>query len=72
MILNLKGNRFQLNVRNKFFTVSVVRGWNRLPKELMAAPSPAVFESRRDGALSNLIWSKVSMPMAERFELHDF
>jgi len=30
-----------------------------------------VFEVRLDGALSNLIWWKVSLPMAEGLEIDD-
>ncbi|KAK4831240.1 hypothetical protein QYF61_016472, partial [Mycteria americana] len=32
----------------------VVRHWNRLPREVVAAPSLEVFKARLDGALSNL------------------
>jgi len=32
----------------------VVRYWNRLPREVVAAPSLEVFRARLDGALSNL------------------
>ena len=42
----------------------VVKHWNRLPTEAVAAPSLAVFKAGLDGALSNLVWWKVSLPMA--------
>jgi len=51
----LKEGRFRLDIRKKFFTMRVVRHWNRLPRETMAAPSLAVFKARLDGALSNLV-----------------
>ena len=51
----LKEGRFRLDVRKKFFTVRVVRQWNRLPREAVAAPSLEVFKARLDGALSNLV-----------------
>jgi len=41
-----------------------VRPWPRLPREAVAAPSLAVLKARLDGALSNLGWWKVSLPMA--------
>ena len=51
----LKEGRFRLAIRKKFFPVSVVRQWNRLPREAVAAPSLAVFQARLDGALSTLV-----------------
>jgi len=49
----------------------VVRPWPRLPREAVAAPSLAVFKARLDGALSNLVYWKVSLPMAWGLELDD-
>jgi len=49
----------------------VVRQWNRLPRGAVAAPSLAVFKARLDGASSNLLWWKVSLPMAGGLELGD-
>lgn len=40
--------------------VMVVRHWNRLPKEGVDVPAPAVFKARLDKALSNLFWWEVS------------
>ncbi|KFQ83840.1 hypothetical protein N337_00788, partial [Phoenicopterus ruber ruber] len=51
----LKEGRFRLDRRKKFFTVRVVRHWNRLPREVVNAPSLEVFKARFDGALSNLV-----------------
>ncbi|KFZ57896.1 hypothetical protein N321_01605, partial [Antrostomus carolinensis] len=51
----LKEGRFRLDIRKKFFTVRVVRHWNRLPKEVVDAPSLEVFKARLDEALSNLV-----------------
>ena len=47
--------RFRLDVRKKFFTVRLVRHWNRLPREAVDAPSVEAFKARLDGALSNLV-----------------
>ncbi|KFR16781.1 hypothetical protein N306_08753, partial [Opisthocomus hoazin] len=51
----LNGGRFRLEIRKKFFTMRVVRHWNRLPREAVAAPSLEAFKARLDGALSNLV-----------------
>jgi len=51
----LKEGRFRLEIRKKFFTMRVVKHWNRLPREAVAASSLAVFKARLDGALSNLV-----------------
>ncbi|KFM14098.1 hypothetical protein AS27_05525, partial [Aptenodytes forsteri] len=51
----LKEGRFRLAIRKKFFTMGVVRHWNRLPREVVDDPSLEVFKARLDGALSNLV-----------------
>jgi len=51
----LKDSRCRLDIRKNFFTMKVVRHWNRLPREAVTAPSLAVFKARLDGALSNLV-----------------
>ncbi|KGL98245.1 hypothetical protein N301_13202, partial [Charadrius vociferus] len=51
----LEEGRFRLNIRKKFFTLRVVRHWNRLPREGVEAPSLEVFKARLDVALGNLV-----------------
>ncbi|KFR14092.1 hypothetical protein N306_07907, partial [Opisthocomus hoazin] len=51
----LKEGRFRLDIRKKFFTMRVVKHWNRLPREAVDVPSLEVFKARLDGALSNLV-----------------
>ncbi|KFQ13792.1 hypothetical protein N330_07627, partial [Leptosomus discolor] len=46
--------RFRLGIK-KFFTLRVVRRWNRLPKEVVDAPPLELFKTTLDGALSNLV-----------------
>jgi len=56
----LKESRLQLAMRKKFFTLTVVKHWPRMPREMGDAPSLEIFKARLDGALSNLIQWKMS------------
>jgi len=49
----------------------VVKHWPRLPREAVAAPSLAVLKARLDGALSTLVWWKMSLLMAGGLEPDD-
>jgi len=53
--VKLKEGRFRLDVRKKFFTVRVVKHWNKFPREAVEAPSLETFKVRLDGTLSNLV-----------------
>ena len=44
-----------LDIRKQFFTVRVVRHWNRLPSEVMSPLPGGVLKARLDGAVSNLV-----------------
>ncbi|KFU93617.1 hypothetical protein M959_01528, partial [Chaetura pelagica] len=51
----LKEGMFRLDIRKKFFTMRVVRYWNRLPREVVDAPSLQVFKAGLDKALCSLV-----------------
>jgi len=48
-----------------------VKHWNRLPREVVGAPSLETFKARLDRALSNLIWLKMSLLIAGAVGLDD-
>jgi len=39
----------------------VVKHWNRLPRDMVDAPSLETFKARLDRALSNLVYLKMSL-----------
>ncbi|KFW09818.1 hypothetical protein N326_02517, partial [Eurypyga helias] len=51
----INAGRFRLDIKQKFFTMRVVRHWNRLPREAVDVPSLEVFKARLNEALSNLV-----------------
>ena len=51
----LKEGISRLHLRGKFFTEREVRCWNRMPRQVVDAPSLGVFKARLDGALGNLL-----------------
>lgn len=53
--LKLKEGGFRLDISKKFFTVRMLRHWNRLPRGVMNSLSLEVFKTRLDGALSNMV-----------------
>jgi len=42
-------------MRKKFFTMRVVKHWNRLLREVVEAPSLETFKARLDRALKSLV-----------------
>ena len=52
----LKEGRFRLDIKGKkLFTERVVRSWNRLPREIVDAPSLEVFKASLGEALGSLV-----------------
>ena len=70
-VFKLEEGTFRLDVRKKFFTVSVVRHWNILPSEIVGALSLEALKARLDEVFSNLVYREVSLPIAEGLELGD-
>ncbi|KFZ61078.1 hypothetical protein N338_03225, partial [Podiceps cristatus] len=51
----LTERRYRLDIRKKFFTMQVVKRWNKLPREMVEVRSLDTFKVRLDVALGNLI-----------------
>ena len=49
----------------------MVTHWNRLPKEVVGAPSLEAFKARLDVALGSLVWWWANLPIAEGLKLDD-
>ena len=60
----LRQGRFRLDLWKKFFTQSVVMHCNRLPKEVVDAPSLEAFKARLDVALGSLVWWLATLHIA--------
>ena len=69
--LKLRQGRFRLDIRRKFFTQRVVTHWNRLPKEVVDAPSLEALKARLDVALGSLVWWLVTLHIAGGLKLTD-
>lgn len=59
------------DVREKLFTVRVVRCWKRLPRLVLDAPSLEMFKARLDGTLGSLSWWVATLPVAGGLEVSD-
>ena len=53
--LKQRQGRFRLDIRNKVFTQRMVMHWNKLPKEVVNAPSLEAFKARLHVALGSLV-----------------
>ena len=58
-------------MRRNFFTQRVVTHWNRLPKDVVDAPSLEALKGRLDVALGSLVWWLVTLHRAGRLKLDD-
>ena len=60
-----------MDIRRKFFTQKVLKHWNRLPKEVVGAPSLDAFEARLDVTLGILVWRLATLHIAGCLKLDD-
>ena len=67
----LRQGRFRLDIRRKFFTQRMVIHWNRLPKEVVDAPSLEAFKARLVVALGSLVWWLATLYIAAELKPDD-
>ena len=53
--VKLQQGKFRLDIRKMFFTERVVMYWNRLPREVVTAPSLSEFKRCLDCAFSHMV-----------------
>ena len=53
--MKLRQGKLRLDIRKRFFTERVVGHWNRLPREVLTAPSLSQVKERLDDALSHTV-----------------
>jgi len=51
----LRQGRFRVDIRKHCLTTRVVKHWNRLPREVVDAPSLSVSKRHLDNALNNVL-----------------
>jgi len=51
----LREGGFRLIIKEKYFTMSLLKHQNRLPRDMVPAPSLESFKVRLDGALNNMV-----------------
>jgi len=68
----LREVRFRLDIRNKSFTVRVVRHWNGLSRDMVNAPSLETFKARLDQVLGSLTCAVLSLCIAGQLDLMAF
>ena len=53
--MKLHQGKFRLDIRKRFFTERVVGHCNRLPREVVMAPSLSEFKEHLDDTLSHMV-----------------
>ena len=53
--MKLHQEKFRLDMKKRFFTERVASHWNRLPREVVTAPSLSEFKKHLDDAFSHMV-----------------
>jgi len=62
----LKPRKFQLNMRKNFFTLRVMKHWNRLPRGAVESPSLEITESQNVQGWKGPLWVTQSNPLLKQ------
>ena len=60
-----------INKHSYYTTQRVVTHWNRLPREVVDAPSLETFKAKLDVALGSLVWWLATLSVAGGLKLDD-
>lgn len=53
--MKMHQRKFRLDIKRRFFTEKAVGHWKRVPREMVAAPSPSEFQEDLEDAFGHMV-----------------